>query len=136
MQEKELENDDKSENKGEEKMEKMIARCGIVCSECGAFIATKTGDEKLREKTAKEWSAMFKADIKPEDVYCDGCTQNEGYLFSHCHECEIRKCCDEKKLENCAHCDEFICDKLEGFFKYLPPNTKENMIKIHRSLFV
>ena len=34
-------------------MEKMIARCGIICSDCGAFIATKTGDEKLRKKNGK-----------------------------------------------------------------------------------
>jgi len=115
-------------------MEKMIASCGIVCSECGAFIATKTGDEKLREKTAKEWSNMFNADIKTEDVYCDGCLQNEGYLFSHCHECEIRKCCQKKQIENCAYCRDYPCESLSDFFKYLPPTAKNILDDIRKTV--
>lgn len=114
-------------------MEKMIGRCGIICSDCGAFIATQTGNEELRAKTAKEWSELYHADIKTEDVYCDGCMQNEGHLFAHCHECEIRKCAQEKDAENCGYCTEYSCKKLDDFLKYLPPTTKELLDEIHNN---
>ena len=36
-------------------------------------IATKTDDQKLREKTAKEWSEMNNTTILPEQINCEGC---------------------------------------------------------------
>ena len=33
-------------------MEKMIAYCGLVCSDCGAFIATQKNDDKMRAEVA------------------------------------------------------------------------------------
>jgi len=32
----------------------MIAFCGLNCSECPAYLATKTGDDKKRIETAKK----------------------------------------------------------------------------------
>jgi len=34
--------------------------------------------------------------------------------------CEIRKCCIEKDVANCAACDIYACDKLKGFFELAP----------------
>jgi len=31
-------------------MKEMIACCGLVCTECPAYIATQNGDDKLRKK--------------------------------------------------------------------------------------
>ncbi|MEA2104275.1 MAG: DUF3795 domain-containing protein [Candidatus Cloacimonadota bacterium] len=105
-------------------MSKMIAYCGIVCTECPAYIATKNNDEDLRKKTATEWSKTYGAEIKPENIYCDGCLQDEGHLIGHCAECEIRACGKEKKVENCAYCDDFACEKLEKFFEFVPTAKK------------
>jgi hypothetical protein len=56
-----------------------------------------------------------------EDITdCDGCITQGGRLFSACKNCSIRKCTREKKLENCAHCTEYSCGKLEAFFKKEP----------------
>lgn len=41
-------------------MEKMIAFCGLTCTECPAFIATQKDDDKERKKVAKVWSKDFK----------------------------------------------------------------------------
>ena len=49
-------------------MKKIIACCGIICSECPAYIAFKNDDDELRAKTAKQWSEEIKADIKPENI--------------------------------------------------------------------
>ncbi len=95
----------------------MIAFCGLVCNECPAFIATKENDNVRRKETAEEWSKQFNTSIKPEDINCEGCVSNSEVLFSHPKLCEIRKCGQEKGIMNCAHCDEYACDRLNEFFK-------------------
>ncbi len=54
-----------NKEKGKEKVKKIVAKCGLACSECPAYIATQTNDDALRAETAAKWSKMFKADIKP-----------------------------------------------------------------------
>jgi hypothetical protein len=84
-----------------------IALCGLVCSECPAYIGTKNNDHALIERTAREWSAMHKVDVKPEHVWCEGCTTEGGRKSSHCeHGCEIRKCAEGRIFFSCALCDE------------------------------
>ncbi len=97
----------------------LIACCGLNCSECGAYIATKTNDDNKRAEVSREWSKIHNEDIKPEDINCNGCL-SDGQKFSYCDVCEIRKCCVEKELENCAGCDMYACDKLENFFNMAP----------------
>jgi hypothetical protein len=110
---------------GEEKPEpgkekKMIAYCGITCSECPAYIATQKNDDALRAETAKKWSEMFKAEIKPADINCDGCPTESPRLFNYCSVCEIRKCAREKKVASCAACPEYSCKKLDDFLAQVP----------------
>jgi len=100
--------------------EKMIAYCGLGCSDCPTFIATQKNDDKMREETAKKWSEMFHQDIKPGDINCDGCTSQSSKLFNYCGMCEIRKCGKEKNVKNCAYCDEYPCEKLSAFLKNVP----------------
>jgi hypothetical protein len=107
-----------------EQKEKMIAKCGIVCSDCPAYIATQKNDDGLRAETAKKWSEMFKSDIKPSDINCDGCQSESPRLFSYCSTCEIRKCAREKKVATCADCPEYSCEKLDKFLAQVPEARK------------
>jgi len=77
-------------------LEKIVAYCGLDCHECGAFLATKENDDQKRAEVAQEWSRLFKAEVKPEDINCDGCQSIGGCLFNYCKVCEIRKCGKEK----------------------------------------
>jgi len=97
----------------------IIACCGLDCSQCGAYIATKNNDDSKRAEVAAQWSAMYKTELKPEDINCNGCL-SEGQKFSYCNVCEIRKCCVGKEIENCAGCEMYTCGKLEDFFKLAP----------------
>jgi hypothetical protein len=106
------------DGKGEKK--KMIAKCGLTCSECPAYIATQNNDDALRAETAKKWSTMFKADIQPADINCDGCQSESRKLFSYCNTCEIRKCARERKLATCAGCPDYSCEKLDAFLANVP----------------
>jgi hypothetical protein len=49
-------------------MAKMLSMCGLDCAACPAFIAHKTDDQALREKTAAEWSQQFHIAVKPADI--------------------------------------------------------------------
>jgi len=106
----------------------MISCCGLDCSKCGAYVTTKTNDDKKREEVSKQWSEMYNTDIKPKEINCNGC-RSDGQKFSYCNVCEIRKCCMEKGLKNCAGCDEYICSKLEDFFK-TAPDAKTTLDKL------
>ncbi len=106
---------------------KMLGKCGIDCLGCPAYISTKNNDDALREKTAKEWSAMFSADIKAKDIDCMGCLSSKEPLFSHCNECGIRSCANDKGFDNCASCDEFdSCKTLNGLLSMVP-EAKANL---------
>jgi len=110
-------------------MEKLIAYCGIDCKRCPAYIATQRNDKEGLAKIAAEWSARFKTKIKPEDIVCDGCAAPSSRKASYCNICEIRLCCIGRGYENCAACEEYVCEKLENFFKEAP-EAKENLEKI------
>lgn len=114
-------------------MERMVAFCGLVCTECPGYIATQKDNDEERRKVAEEWSKMFNADIKPESINCDGCLSSSGRLIEYCRTCEIRKCGLEKNVENCAHCEEYICEKLSKWFEQVP-DSKKNLDEIRQKL--
>ncbi len=112
-------------------MSKILSHCGINCAECPAYLATQKNDVEEIRKIAKEWSS---GDMKfnPEEIYCDGCCK-EGRHFSWVNNCDIKKCCIEKGLENCAYCDDYICDILKNSLDK-DPNAKHNLEEIRKYL--
>lgn len=98
---------------------RMIAYCGLVCSECPAYLATKQNNVDMAKETAEQWRAAYNVQVKVEDVWCDGCIV-EGKKCAHCGECEIRACGIERKVENCGHCTEYPCERINAFFKLVP----------------
>jgi hypothetical protein len=113
-------------------MEGMVAYCGIICTKCPAYIAKKENNDELRKKTAEEWSKQFNQEITPENVNCDGCLVTDGVLIQYCNICEIRKCGLEKKVENCAFCDDYVCEKLDKWFKNIP-DAKATLDEIRKN---
>jgi len=101
-------------------MKKMISFCGLLCSECGAFVATQNNDDKKRAEVAQLWSKQYDVNLKPEDINCDGCVSDSDRLVGHTRVCEIRKCGKQKGIANCAYCGEYPCKKLGEFFMLVP----------------
>jgi len=101
-------------------MDKMIAYCGIVCTECPAFVATQKDDNAKRKEVAEQWAKQYNMPIKPEDINCDGCKSLGSRIINYCNICEIRKCGREKQVENCAYCDDYACEKLTKFIAMVP----------------
>ncbi len=100
-------------------MERIVAYCGLICTDCGAYLATQADDRAALERVAAQWREEYNApQITVESVICDGCLDG-GRKCSHCFECEIRACGIARGLANCAHCPDYACDKLEEFFGFV-----------------
>ena len=110
-------------------MEQIIAYCGLDCGQCPALGATLKDDDAERARVAEMWSKEFGADLKPDDINCDGCLADSDRLFSHCRVCEIRACSRERGLINCAVCDDYGCEKLTKFHDMVP-EARENLDRI------
>ncbi|MTI85077.1 MAG: DUF3795 domain-containing protein [Firmicutes bacterium] len=114
-------------------MNRMIAFCGLVCSECPVFKATQKDDNQHKTKIAKSWSRYYGFELEPKDINCDGCSTENDQLFKHCKVCNIRKCCQEQHIENCAHCSDFPCNELNKIFEAVP-NAKIQLHQIKNNL--
>ncbi len=100
-------------------MKRMIAYCGLVCTDCPAYLATQAEDEKKARETADLWAREYGIKVTVADVWCDGCSA-EGKKCAHCAECEIRACGIGNGVENCGRCADFPCSKIEAFFAIVP----------------
>jgi hypothetical protein len=114
-------------------MEKMVAYCGIICTECDAYLATQKNDLNLKKELAAKWSKEFNAEIKPEDINCDGCLSINGRHISYCFECGIRKCGIKRGLENCAYCGDLDCESLNKFHE-MAPDAGKNIEEIRKNI--
>ena len=100
--------------------DKMIGYCGLICTECPAFLATQADDDSQRAQVAEMWAREYGGEFKPGDINCDGCLSQGERLFAHCKVCEIRNCAQGRRVENCAHCDDYACQRLVRFFAMVP----------------
>jgi hypothetical protein len=113
-------------------MPEMIAYCGLHCDECKILKATQTKDYEQKKQIAKRWSDQFNINFKLEDIDCEGCKSN--VLSGWCLKiCKMRPCAEERKVETCAHCDDYPCEKLKTFLLE-EPIAKENLETIRKTL--
>ena len=109
-------------------MEKLIGYCGIDCSECDAYLATKNNDQALQEKTAVEWSKAHDYNITPEMINCVSCKGNG--IKHRSSECEVYKCASGKGIVNCGACDEFkTCSTISDFLEECPNELKNQILE-------
>jgi hypothetical protein len=102
-------------------MDRTIAYCGLICSECPSYLHTQAGDmaalAKLADKARAEHGVP---DATAESVMCDGCIAAEGRKIGYCATCAIRACAVERHMPHCAACDDYGCDKIEEFLGMVP----------------
>lgn len=112
-------------------MERMISYCGLVCSECPAYVAKRDNDNEKRIMASKAWSSDTFI-VKPEDINCDGCLTVGGELFKYCGECTIRECGTVRKVENCGACSDYGCEKIK-FHTDRSPESRVILDEINRN---
>ena len=109
-------------------MGKMIAYCGIDCSECGLYQAWLNNDQALREKTAAEWTKVHNFIFTPDMMNCTSC-KGDGVHIKLCTECEIRNCAIGKKVITCGTCVEFKTCTIINNFLAQDPSSADSLIK-------
>jgi hypothetical protein len=92
-------------------MRPVLTRCGYRCDLCLAYRPNVEKNPSNQKKLSDGWFKYFGFRIEPEDILCDGCMTQQAQLIDQ--GCPVRPCVLEKGLENCAACDEFICEKLK-----------------------
>ena len=103
------------------KANELITYCGLTCQGCPIYWATRENDpatkQKMRVAIARLGKEHYGVDMQPEEITdCDGCTTENGRLYSGCKSCEIRTCARQRKVESCAHCPDYACEKLQKSF--------------------
>jgi len=92
--------------------EGIMSCCGLDCSKCRAYVATRKKDRTSAAEIARLWSSPEEGDYKPEDIWCDGCHSNHR-LHAFCVKCPVRACAKGKGLGNCGECGDYLCGKLK-----------------------
>ena len=110
-------------------MTEIIAYCGLTCTDCSAYIATRENDTERLTNLALEWYG-----VENDATYClcDGCI-GDGRKNKWCSECKVRACAIEHEVANCAYCDEYGCEIISAFFTHAP-KAKEALDAIHLKL--
>ncbi len=101
-------------------MGKLIAACGLVCSECEAYQATQANDAEALARVAAAWSKYAGHAIPPESVRCDGCLTESPQKCGQCAQCAIRACAVERGLPHCAACGDYGCEKMTAWTSQVP----------------
>jgi len=115
-------------------MDRMVAACGLICTECPAYIATQENDNQKRAKVAEDWSKWGEK-LKPEDINCSGCVQTARTVFRFCNTCGVRSCVLKKNINNCAYCSEYSCKKLDDLLKSMDAlAARKNLEEIRKSI--
>ncbi|MBN1883461.1 MAG: DUF3795 domain-containing protein [Deltaproteobacteria bacterium] len=100
-------------------MDRMIAFCGLICTDCPAYQATQADDLAGAQETAALWSKEYGVNVQVEDVWCDGCLV-EGKKCAHCAVCAVRKCAVKRGVVHCGACADFACGTIEQIFAVAP----------------
>jgi hypothetical protein len=102
-----------------------ISYCGLTCNGCPIYWATREHDKRkqkrMRAKIAEMCNKQYGLNYSYRDINdCDGCRAESGVLFSGCLDCRIRNCAVFREVETCAHCPDYLCDKLKEHYKSDP----------------
>jgi len=110
----------------------LIAKCGLNCLECDAYIATQSNDIETLTKLSEDANLQFGMTLTWVDSQCVGCL-GDGLQIGYCSQCKVRLCAIEHNVENCACCPEYGCTTITEFFN-MAPKAKTNLDAIHASL--
>lgn len=93
-------------------MEPILTRCGFRCDLCLAYRPNVERDPANQQRLSDGWFTYFGFRIPPEEIVCDGCMSNGADIRLLDTACPVRPCAMEKRLDNCAQCEDYGCERL------------------------
>jgi hypothetical protein len=115
--------------------EQYMCYCGLYCENCAVNVKIRPASRTLYEemKTAgfegiipmipggdKFWTFLKGM---AENGICSSCKEGGGNPG-----CAVRMCAQEKKVEMCALCESYPCEKFAPFFEGYPVLKQDNVI--------
>jgi hypothetical protein len=91
-------------------MEPLLTRCGYRCDLCLAYRPNVERHPENGQKLSAGWHQYFGFYLPPEAICCDGCLAENPHLIDET--CPVRPCVIQHALDNCAQCEQYICEKL------------------------
>ena len=91
-------------------MEPILTKCGYRCDLCLAYKPNIENNPSNQQKLSDGWHKYFGFRLTPAEIICDGCMSNNSKLIDQ--SCPVRPCVIEKGLDNCAQCEDYVCEKL------------------------
>jgi len=95
-----------------DKVTVMISACGVLCSDCPAYLGKSKGVAH-QKRTAAAWRRIYRLNEPFENVSCGGCLGPEDQLFHSSRRCKAQLCCRSKGFGTCAECSMEGCLVLE-----------------------
>ncbi len=92
-------------------MEPILTRCGYRCDLCLAYKPNVEKNPANQQKLSDGWFKYFGFRLPAEEICCDGCMLDNPKLIDQ--SCPVRPCVIEKGLDNCAQCEQYVCEKLK-----------------------
>ena len=89
----------------------ILTKCGYRCDLCLAYKSNVEKNDQ-RDILSDGWKSLYGFRIKPNDIVCEGCVSCDNPDLID-KACPVRLCVIDKEIENCAFCDEYICEKLK-----------------------
>lgn len=93
-------------------MSSMISSCGVICSDCPAYMAASKGAAH-QKRTATAWRRIYGLEETADRISCGGCLGPDEQLFHSSRACAARRCCRSKGYATCAECQAEGCPDLE-----------------------
>lgn len=93
-------------------MTTMMSACGVLCSDCPAYLASAKGVVH-QKRTADAWLRIYGLNEPIENITCGGCLGPDDQLFHTSRTCKARQCCRSKGFATCAECAVEQCPDLE-----------------------
>jgi hypothetical protein len=91
-------------------MKPILTRCGYRCDLCLAYKPNVEKNPSNQQELSDGWFKYFGFRLPPESILCDGCMADHPKLIDSA--CPVRPCVIERRLDNCAQCDDYVCEKL------------------------
>jgi len=119
-----------------------LAFCGDDCNACPRYIATQSSNVERLKEVAEMWKRAGWRDtiVPPEEMLCHGCAS-----VKWCRYDDIRKCAQEKGIDNCGQCGNYPCAEIEEVFEQTKSYAKDSKARcskkkedyecLHRAFF-
>lgn len=72
-------------------MSKMISVCGVICSECPAYLGSSKGIN-YQQQVLEAWHRIYGLNEVVKNITCSGCLGSDEELFYTSRACNARRC--------------------------------------------